>query len=170
MQLPDHKDWPILKEMMGERDRGAALVGVGFVDAKLTEAISAHLRRDNDVWKQLFKPGRALNAFVTKANLAYMMGLIGRPTMRDLERMADVRNRFAHVPDPLDFADADIVGFCEAIGTFNRVWGSVPPEGRPPRPPTTRELFLENVSLVANWLHHQATHPHVFKNRDDLPF
>jgi len=170
MQLPDQKDWPILKEMMAERDRGAALIGAGFVEAKLKDAMETCLRNDADTFNQMFKPGGPIGELGNKALLAYMLGLIRKETKEDFKLIGLIRNRFAHRPEPTDFEEQAIKGWCKELGLFDRVWGMVPPEGRPPKPTEPRDLYLETISLAANWLHHQATHPGIFRNRDDLPF
>lgn len=170
MQLPDDKDWPVLKEMMAERDRGAALIGAGFLDRKLRDAIESCLRNDKDTQNRMFKPNGPLGGTFNKALLGYMLGLFRKETLTDIELIGEIRNKFAHEPDPIDFDYAYIKERALKLALFDRVWGQIPPEGRPPKPEKPRDLYLETVSLAANWLHHQATHPGVFRNRDNLPF
>ena len=55
MQIPEEVDFPIIKEILGERDRGAAIVATGFLEAKLTDAIKACLRDHADT------PGNCLD-------------------------------------------------------------------------------------------------------------
>ncbi len=100
MQVPDMKDFPIFKEITIERDRGAALIMAGFLDAKLTDAIKACLRSDKDYLTKLFKPGGPIGAFGTKVDLGYLLKLYRKETRRDLEAVVTIRNRFAHAPEP----------------------------------------------------------------------
>ncbi len=170
MQLPDEKDWPILREMMDERDRGAALIGAGFVETKLKEAIVTCLRSDDETFNHMFKPGGPLGDLSNKSLIAYMLGLMRKETKADFKLIAQIRNQFAHKADPISFDTPIIRDWCAKLGLFNRMWNMVPPEGRP-RPLTRpRDQYLETISIAANWLHHQAKHPGMFRNRDDLPF
>lgn len=170
MQLPDQKDWPILKEMLAEGDRGAALIGAGFVETKLKEAIATCLRPDKETFNQIFKPGGPLGDLSNKALVAYMLGLMKKETKADFQIIAQIRNQFAHKADPISFDTPLIRDWCAKLTLFNRMWETVPPNARP-RPLTKpRDQYLETISAAANWLHHQATHPGIFRNQDNLPF
>jgi len=171
MQLPQQADWPIFKEIFAERDRGAALIAAGFLDRKLTDALETCLRDDKEATNRMFKPSGPLGGTFNKALLGYTLGLFRKETLKDIEVIGEIRNRFAHHPDPIDFASTYIRERVARLGLFDRVWGLIPaPEARPPKPEKPRDLYLETISLAANWLHHQATHPGIFRNRDDLPF
>lgn len=63
MQIPEEVDFPIIKEILGERDRGAAIVATGFLEAKLTDAIMACMRDHADTAKRLFRPTRPYRRF-----------------------------------------------------------------------------------------------------------
>jgi len=171
MQIPDQNDWPILQEMMKERDRGAALIGAGFLDRKLREAIESCLREDKATRHRMFKPSGPFGGTFNKALLGYMLGLYRKETLDDIELIGEIRNKFAHEPDPIDFEFEYVKDRALKLKLFDRVWNEIPvPEARPKKPEKARGLYLETISLVANWLHHQATHPGIFRNRDDLPF
>lgn len=86
-------------EMSGSTDRGCAILGGSYIDAKLTKALQQHLVRDYEVQKKLFRPGGALGAFETKIRLAYLTGLIGPEFHHDLLIIKAVRNKFAHEED-----------------------------------------------------------------------
>jgi hypothetical protein len=162
MQVPDEADFPVINEIMGERDRGAAVIAVGFVDAKLTEVIRASLRDDKDTAKQLLKPTGPLGAFGNKVLLGYMLRLYSKESRSDLIAFGEIRNRFAHTPEPIDFTDKYVRERCEKLTLYERTWGIMPGFKLPPQPydqASARRMFLQTVSLAANYLHHQARHP-----------
>ena len=159
MQIPEEKDFPIFREIAIERDRGAALIAVGCLDSKLTDAIKSRLRDDKDTRHKLFKSAGPAGAFGTKIDLGYLLHIYGKETRVDLEAIGKIRNEFAHKPDPIDFGTDDIRKLCDGLAIRNRFWSDVPGARVFPRPLTkedAREEFIWTCSLIINFLHHEA--------------
>jgi len=174
MQIPEEVDFPIIKEILGERDRGAAIVATGFLEAKLTDAIKACLRDHADTAKRLFRPTGPIGAFGNKALLGFMLKLYRLETLADLTLIGAIRNRFAHNPEPMTFGDDYVMERCEKLTLVKRVWSEIPNFKFQPRPfdqASARKEFLDTVSLAANFLHHQSKHAEFRERAEDLlPF
>lgn len=174
MQIPDRTDFPIVQEILKERDRGAAIVGAGFLESKLSDAIKACLRQDSDTANRLFKPTGPIGAFGNKALLGYMLRLYQKETKKDFILIGEIRNRFAHRPEPMDFGTEYILERCEKLTLVKRVWSVIPDFPFSPRPldaKTARKEYLELISLAANFLHHQARVAKFRERAEDLlPF
>ena len=171
MQVPDTIDFPIISEIARERDRGAAIIGAGFLESKLTEAVKACLRADKDTAKRIFKPTGPIGGFVNKALLGYMLGLYRKETLTDLELVAEIRNRFAHNPQPMTFGTDDVLALCEKLTLFRRVWSVIPDfpfSTRPLDQQSARKEYLETVSLATNFLHHQAKNANFRERAEEL--
>ena len=92
MQVPDQADFPIINEILTERDRGAAVVAGGFLEGKLTEVIHRCLRDDKDTARQLLKPTGPLGAFGNKVLLGYMLRLYRKESRVDMTLISEIRN------------------------------------------------------------------------------
>lgn len=92
-----------------QSDRAVAVILGSLVEGRLEMAIRSRLRRDVAVEKQLdrmFRPSGPLGAFSNKIDLAFIMGLVTDAAYRDLVKIKDIRNAFAHHLDIRDFASA----------------------------------------------------------------
>lgn len=171
MQLPDQADFPIIQEILQEKDRGAAVVAGGFLEAKLSQLIRAALRDDKDTARQLLKPTGPLGSYGTKVLLGYMLRLYRKETRDDLTLIGEIRNRFAHRPEPLTFGNPWVVERTEKLTLYSRVW-SVIPNFEFPKPPydqaSSRKMYVETVSLAANFFHHQTAHKEFRDRAEEL--
>jgi hypothetical protein len=158
MQMPDQVDFPIIREILTERDRGAAVVAGGFLEAKLTEVLRVSLRDDADTARQLLKPTGPLGSFGNKVLLGYMLRLYRKESRNDMILIGEIRNRFAHRPEPLTFGDAFVLERCQKLTLYGRVWSVIPDmDTKPPSDAASaRKRYIETVSLAANFLHHQS--------------
>lgn len=174
MQVPEEVDFPIIKEILGERDRGAAIVATGFLETKLTDAIKACLRDHEDTAKRLFKATGPIGAFGNKVLLGFMLRLYRAETLEDLRLIGEIRNHFAHNPEPTTFANDYVRERCEKLTMVKRVWSVIPDfqfSQKPFDQATARKGFLGTVSLATNFLHHQSKHAD-FRDRAEelLPY
>lgn len=93
----------IWREVITESDRGCVLLAGAMLDRGLERLLRLKFHQlssasDSDIDKVLsFKEAKAcLVGFTARARLAYLMGLINKPTCTALIRFAKVRNAFAH--------------------------------------------------------------------------
>jgi hypothetical protein len=100
----------------GESDRGAAIVGAAYPEARLAELISAFLTRE--ATKSSGDLKWPLDTFGRSVDLAHWMGLTSDDEHHDLKKIGQVRNRFAHKGHDLSFSDPRVVAWCSEL----RLW------------------------------------------------
>lgn len=113
--LPKSKDeWAKLVARLtdGPNDRETVLIGGSLVDTTLEHMLLSWLLPDQAV-EQFFNPlgSGFLSTFGAKKNLAFALALITDDERRDLERVASVRNVFAHHLLDAAFEHPKVVGW-----------------------------------------------------------
>jgi DNA-binding MltR family transcriptional regulator len=111
----------VFKELDEESDRGTALLGAEFLNAVLEALLRAHLVDDKKKIDSLLRVDGPLGTFSARIKTSYCLGLIGPKMYRDLERIREVRNAFAHCLAGQTFETASIKGRCEALETVRLV-------------------------------------------------
>jgi DNA-binding MltR family transcriptional regulator len=102
------------KQLESESDRGAALVGLAFLDELLKRLFEAKMHVGKITKKLLEYPG-ALSTASARSDVAISLGWIGAKTYRDLVTLRQIRNKFAHAHEPMKFADAPIQKLCAKL-------------------------------------------------------
>lgn len=145
--IQDESDEAILREIMQQTDRGAALIAVAYLEERLTDAIKARLIRDEKLEGRFFKGAGPLASFSAKIDLGFMLGIYENDIQRILHTLRRIRNEFAHRTEPLDFSAQRIRGLCLKVdisvqteldfkapdGTVNHVDFNVQSDGTPKR-------------------------------------
>ena len=90
----------------GESDRGAAVHAVALFEDRLEEAIES---RD-----KTFKDSRGLR-FWFKIEIAYALGLYDQKIRDGLRTVANIRNEFAHSPEPMEFEHEKVAAKCRKL-------------------------------------------------------
>jgi hypothetical protein len=111
----------IASELQAQTDRGAAIIGAAIVDDFLTDALKNRLILTAEVAGRLFsyEANGPLAAFSAKINIAFAVGLIEGKQRADLHDIRRIRNRFAHIPEPLGFSDEQVVRWCSRLRTVD---------------------------------------------------
>jgi hypothetical protein len=101
-------------------DMVCAISATSFVDGAVTSLLGNHFLESG--WAEgLLKPvGGALGSIKAKADAAFCLGLISKGCKQNLERIGDIRNRFAHSIEDVSFSDGKVVEFCDGL-TFPQV-------------------------------------------------
>jgi len=86
----------VYRELQKQTDRGAGIIGGALVEAELPRFIIAHLANSTKGTRGLFDHGRPLEAFGTQITVAYALGLVSNDVGHDLDRIREMRNKFAH--------------------------------------------------------------------------
>jgi DNA-binding MltR family transcriptional regulator len=84
-------------ELFLETDRGCVLVGAAFLDDLLAKLLRAAMRGGSETVAALLKPGKTLGDFMDRARTAYAFGLIGNIEYSELDIIAQIRNKCAHL-------------------------------------------------------------------------
>lgn len=126
----------IMKELHSATDRAAAIVGSSLVEHCLTEALRAHLHKADKITDELFRTTGAFGAFATKINLGLLTGIYGDGAHKELSILKDIRNKFAHSLDAIDFKTQQIeawtknLKFCERYTFDQKVTSPTAQDGK----------------------------------------
>lgn len=87
---------PFIQNFLKESDRGAVLIGLGFIENLLGQILSEYLLDVNDK-KELFEGFNApLGSLSARALTAFSMGLIDEVEYNEINTLKKIRNHFAH--------------------------------------------------------------------------
>lgn len=86
----------LFQEIENQTDRGAAIVGVAWVEEELLAAIQSFLQKDKKAWDRLFGRSGSLSTFSAKIDMARLLGIVDEEIASDLHRLRKIRNEFAH--------------------------------------------------------------------------
>jgi len=155
--LKDMEAPAIFREIEGQTDRAAAIVAFTYLDLYLSQAICSHLydqtRQHKQAIKELWGQPNAFQAFSARRRLASLLGLFGPETFKDLDRLAKIRNIFAHFKETYTFESQQIKGLCDALYIANKIqWDS---DSGPPGDARGKYLFV--VRLVTGLLLSEMT-------------
>jgi DNA-binding MltR family transcriptional regulator len=121
----------ILKEMMAETDRGAAIIAFSFVDEHLEQSIrSQFVPLSKSKTKALFSG--PLATFEAKVQIGYALGLFSDKILSDLSLIAQIRNKFAHRLLSIKFSDPNVRELCNNLA-LGKPKTDVAPQFREPR-------------------------------------
>ncbi|MCH7518243.1 MAG: hypothetical protein IH964_04365 [Candidatus Dadabacteria bacterium] len=96
------------KELEGESDRAAAIVGASLLE-NLLESIFRKAMIDHKEVKNILKPYGPLGTFKAKIDLSFLLGLFPHAKIyQDLNNIREIRNYFAHGHKELSFAHNSI--------------------------------------------------------------
>ena len=101
-----------LTEFQEESDRAAAVLGPAMLDELLKELLDATFV-SREVGTKLTGKMGPISTFSARIALAHAIGLISEPEAKDLHRMRDIRNKFAHRLHGLSFNTQTIRDSCE---------------------------------------------------------
>ena len=127
----------------GESDRGAAIVGAAYLEARLAELIGAFLTKDATKASGALK--WPLDIFGRSVHVAHWMRFTSEDEHHDLKKIGDIRNHFAHKGYDLSFSDAHVVAECSEL----RLWK---PLSQFLNLDTAREQFLFTVTTLLRQL------------------
>ncbi|MCJ2121020.1 hypothetical protein [Methylobacterium sp. J-077] len=165
----------VLGQFSRENDRTAAIVIGSFLDDFLLLALKSRLV-DSPELDNYFKPDGACGSMGAKCRLGLLLGLYTRPFYKDLRRMGDIRNIFAHNIDIDSFNHDRVKNIC---GNLTIVKSNVWLDGQdPPWQPInhyfnwgrtaekyqreTREpkwIYFNSWNILSQWLLNAAANP-----------
>lgn len=105
-------DKPILDEIAKQTDRGAALIAVAYLEERLVSAIKARMNRHEEIEGRLFRGAGPLASLSSKIDLGFLIGIYDLRVHKMLHWAREIRNEFAHQPEPRDFNSQRIFGLC----------------------------------------------------------
>lgn len=120
----DEEVGTIFFEMAEDGARGCVLAGTSFIEDVLQGAVAyrfGHLSAKE--LKDLFEGTAPLSTYSAKIKIAYAMGIIGKRTRHDLEKLRELRNAFAHSTRRLTFDLPEIANIIDGLNALKDVTG-----------------------------------------------
>jgi len=115
-QPPNLNDFiDMIRETTDEPDRGRALVLTAWLDDALNQFMQTRVVDNAKVIESLFGQDRPLGSFSARVNAAYAFAYISKGVYRDLHKIREIRNRFAHERGQLSFEDQSIADMCRGL-------------------------------------------------------
>jgi DNA-binding MltR family transcriptional regulator len=105
----------LIKVLDKGTDFTVVIVGLSYLDACLASLLSRHFRSGSTADELLDSNKGPLGALVTKAKLAYALGLIDKPFLHDILVLAELRNVVAHSHAELNFEESAVRAQCERL-------------------------------------------------------
>ncbi len=105
-----------------ETPRGCALVAGALLDERLLKLVQARMiaRATANKFDSFFEGHGPLATFASRTHLAYLLGFIADNVYQDLCVIRDIRNRFAHSPEDIDFNEDKIKTNCAKLRHYMR--------------------------------------------------
>jgi DNA-binding MltR family transcriptional regulator len=117
-------------------DLSCALVGAAFLDHCLASMLQSFLV-DGETSKGLLSPSGALGEFSARWKLTYSLGLTQKSIGKELEKIGQIRNRFAHGFFDVRFSDKEIEPICNKLLNHK------------PRSASARDKYAASVMMLA---------------------
>lgn len=114
-------EFTALQSLQNDSDRAVAIVAASLVETRLEEAILSYLQRDDKIVQDLFRSSGPLGSFSAKIRIAYLMGITSKVLMHELERMKNIRNKFAHNLSAMSFDETAIADQCKNLKIIDDV-------------------------------------------------
>lgn len=101
-----------------------------------------HKNKEDDLLEGKYAP---ISTFSSRINLTYRLGLIGPNIRSDLDYIRDIRNKFAHRYESLNFdEDEQVKAWCGNLKLCNKIH---PPPSDLTK--SSRHRFIHTVSVLA---------------------
>lgn len=136
-----------LSEFQQESDRAAAVLGAAYADDLLKTLLMRSFVNEGRTVRELMRPESAGGTFSSRISLAYAIGLISEDDAKDLHRLREIRNKFAHRLHGLSFEDQSIAANSWNFRCMERVFTKFP-RLREEYPPDARKWFDLAVGIL----------------------
>jgi DNA-binding MltR family transcriptional regulator len=117
-----------------ESDRGAVLLSVSFLEKEIENLLGDYFVKNEKIRSSIFTGYGALATFSAKIDLSFLLGLISKQTLDDLNCIRKIRNEFAHSHFSIDFTNDKVKNLCLNLKTNFR-------KDRPARVVFTTTIF-----------------------------
>lgn len=132
------------RELEQQTDRGAAIIGSAFLEARLEEAIRSRLVGTGEPVDALFQGDAPLATFRAKIDMGFAVGLYAQKIHRDLNLIRKIRNKFAHQFGAIAFSTPDIASQCSELWLPKNILNY----GEESGPTDPREQYVRTLLMV----------------------
>jgi DNA-binding MltR family transcriptional regulator len=114
-----------IRELDTISDRAAAIVGAVLLENKIENALKYHLMEhkvnsNKSILSDAFRISGPLGPFSAKIDLAFMIGMYSADAWSDINFIREIRNKFAHDLNILNFDADKIQSLCNNIKYFTK--------------------------------------------------
>ena len=107
----------VVRELEALPDRAAAIVGATILESRLEARLRKELadftiKEKLTMHDRMFKSSGPLSAFSAQINLGFMLRLYDESAWRDMDRIRNIRNDFAHVTEIGSFNERSVADRC----------------------------------------------------------
>ena len=120
MEVTDGLD-EVLKEIHADSPRATAIVAGTFVQDRLIEVIKSRLVQNDNTFRELFGPGRAIGDFSTQIDLGLLLRIYTAVAQKELHTIRRIRNDFAHRMTAKTFDEQRTSALCANL----KLWEAV---------------------------------------------
>lgn len=105
------------RDIRAQSDRGQAIIACGLLERTLDIALASKFpHRDPIIESKLFKGIGPLAPLSNKIDLARLLDILDDPKRKLAHQVREIRNDFAHKPEPITFKTDRIRALCANLG------------------------------------------------------
>ena len=127
-------------------DRSIVIVGLAYIEDLLTYCLESFFPNNSSTVDNLLSHKGGLGTFFSKVEMLYCLGFINKIIKSDLERLALIRNLFAHKIS-ISFEDEKVKQNC-----FLFKWHETAMMMPAPKEATALEIFKVEVNTMVSYL------------------
>lgn len=101
--------------LSNETDRGVALLSAAYLDERLTELFRIKMIDDKGLFKEITSGNGPLSTFSGKMKMSYMLKYIDKKMFLVMNKIRDIRNKFAHLTEYMDFDVKEVRNKCLSL-------------------------------------------------------
>lgn len=129
-----------------DNDRAIVIVGMAYVEDLLSYCLENFFPANSSTVDKILSHKGFLGTFLSKVEMLYCLGFIDKVIKSDLEKLAEIRNLFAH-KTTISFEDEKIKKNCSEFK-----WHEIAMMMPPPKEATTLEIFKVEINTVISHL------------------
>lgn len=129
-----------------DNDRAIVIVGLAFIEDLLLHILENFFPDNSKTVENLLGYTGSLGNINSKISLLYTLGFIDKIVMQDLNKVAQIRNKFAHKTN-ISFVDKSIEKLCKDLK-----WHEISMIMKTPEIATAQEIFKVNINTLVSHL------------------
>jgi DNA-binding MltR family transcriptional regulator len=149
-------DWPIIDEIEKAGDRAAAILAASMIEDRLEKAVKTFLHEDKEITPAMFEGLGPLASFSAKARMGFVLGIYGEPMLKTLNRIGQIRNRFAHELEVNSFTHPKVSGIVSLLDpssiiqkvSHEKIKGAFAGTSIAIKPAKDRQRFIDTIQVT----------------------
>lgn len=129
-----------------DSDRAIVIVGLAYIEDLLLNILENFFPSDSKTVDRLLSHSGVLGTVNSKISLIYSLGFIDKIVMQDLEKVTQIRNKFAHKTN-ISFEDDMVVKLCKELK-----WHEISMMIKTPKIATAKDIFKVNINQLVSHL------------------